>query len=133
MPLWLVVAGVLLSFGLPLLLGLWSTQRDWRFRVLLGCSVLSGWLLLVCIALAAKYAHDADVYERQSLAMPVTLAEYAQDGTGENALALALGWLVPATGGAVGLAVAKLRRSRETDRRGFAVVSQAAKAPGEDA
>ena len=65
--------------------------------------------------------------------MPVAAAEYAQDGTGENALALVLGWLVPASGGAVGLAVATLRRSRETERRWFDVVPQAAKAPGEDA
>jgi hypothetical protein len=124
MPQAFTIFALLLAFCLPLLLVLWWPTRDWRFGVLLVGLVLSGWLLLLTEAMVAKYAHDADIYERASLGMPVTPAEYLQDGTGDNAAALLLGWIVPSMGAGVGWIVTAVR-SRASRRRGFPVVASA--------
>jgi hypothetical protein len=99
-----------------MLLALWWPARDWRFGVLLGGVILSGWLLLISEAMIAKYSHDADIYERAWFGMPVTEAEFLQDGTGDNALALLFGWVVPALGAGVGW-IATVVRSRAARRR----------------
>jgi hypothetical protein len=120
----LTILALLLAFCLPLLLVLWWPTRDWRFGVLLVGLVLSGWFLLISGGMIAKYSHDADIYERASLGMPVTQVEYLQDGTGDNALALFFGWLVPALGAGIGW-LATAARSRASRRRGFPVVATA--------
>ena len=101
MPLTLMLLTLVLAFVLPLLLTVWWTGRRWQFAVLLVGVVLSGWCLIVSEALVHKYAHDADIYERASMGLPVTQAEHMDDGVGDNAAALVLGWVVPALGRAL--------------------------------
>src|SRR5688572_30236090 len=102
MPQVFTILSLLLAVCLPLFIVLWWPGRDWRLGVLLVGVVLSGWLLLISAAMISKYSHDADMYERASRGMPVRQADYLQDGTGENALALLFGWVVPALGAGLG-------------------------------
>jgi hypothetical protein len=122
MPQALTIFSLLLAFGLPLLLVLWWPSRDWRFAVLLVGVLLACWVLLVSGAMIAKYARDAEIYERASLGLPVTQAEYLQDGTGENALAFLFGWVVPALGAGLGWITTAVRSGRSR-RQGFPVVA----------
>ena len=96
------IVSLMLAFAAPLLLVRWWPRRDWRLAVLLIGIAATGWLLLIGAGLVTKYAYDADVFERASLGMPVKQDEYLRDGTGENALALFLGWIVPALGAGAG-------------------------------
>ena len=117
----LLLLALLVAFCIPLFLVLWWPDRGWRFGAVLLGAVLSGWLLLICLALVAKYTHDADIFGRASLGMPVREQEYLQDGTGENAIALFLGWILPASGGVTGWTV-RAMQARASKRRGFPVL-----------
>ena len=119
---------LLLAFCLPLLLVLWWPTRDWRFGVLVAGVMLSGWMLLICDAAIAKYSHDADIYERASLGLPVAPEEYSQDGVGDNAIALFLGWVVPTIGAGIGFIAVTIRRRKRKGRR-FAVEPAPAAGP----
>jgi len=120
MPQTLTLLTLVLAFALPLLLTAWWPGRRWQFAILLIGVILSGWCLIVSEALVHKYAHDADIYERASMGLPVTQAESADDGVGDNAAALLLGWIVPALGAGVGWLVTAVR-SRASRARGFPV------------
>jgi hypothetical protein len=122
MPQTLTLLTLVLAFTLPLLLTVWWPGRRWQFAILLVGVILSGWCLIVSEALVHKYARDADIYERASLGLPVTQAEYMDDGVGDNAAALLLGWIVPALGAGLGWAVTAVR-SRASRARGFPVVA----------
>jgi hypothetical protein len=93
---------LVLAFMVPLLLTVWWPGRRWRFGIVLIGTMLSGWGLIVSGALLHKYAHDAQLYERASSGLPVTQGEYMEDGVGENAAALLLGWIVPTLGAGIG-------------------------------
>jgi hypothetical protein len=124
MPQTLTLLTLVLAFALPLLLTVWWPGRRWQFAILLVGVILTGWCLIVSEALVHKYAHDADIYERASMGLPVTQAEYMDDGVGDNAAALLLGWIVPALGAGVGWVVTAVR-SRMSRARGFAVIAVA--------